>query len=113
MGLDRLQREIAEVRERTSAPFGVDLLTALPGGMEEQVDAIIAGGASLFFAGLGVPRAVVATCHRASPPVTNMCGNVRPAEAALDHVCAMVHAQRLEPGSPTPTRATTPPPPQP
>lgn len=28
---------------------------ALPGGMEEQVDAIIAGGASVFVAGLGVP----------------------------------------------------------
>ena len=58
MGVDRLRREMAEVRERTRAPFGVDLLTALPEGMEEQIDAIISGGASVFVAGLGVPREV-------------------------------------------------------
>src|SRR3546814_15025146 len=58
MGHDRLQREIAEVRERTSAPFGVALLTALPGGLVEQVGAIIAGGASGFCARLGGQREV-------------------------------------------------------
>src|SRR3546814_9983301 len=50
MGLDRLRDEMAEVRRRTDTPFGVDLLTALPGGMEAQVEAIIAGGASVMIA---------------------------------------------------------------
>src|SRR3546814_9875441 len=47
MGLDRLRDEMAEVRRRTDTPFGVDLLTALPGGMAAQVEAIIAGVASV------------------------------------------------------------------
>src|SRR3546814_13471580 len=108
MGLDRLQREIAAVRERTSAPFGVDLLTALPGGMEEQVDAIIAGGASVFVAGLGVPREVVDQCHRAGVLVMNMCGKVRHAAAAVAAGCDAVIAQGTGPGGPPGTVATMP-----
>src|SRR3546814_20375297 len=98
MVLERLQREIAEVRERTGAPFGVDLLTALPGGMEEQVDAIIAGGASVFVAGLGVPREVVDQCHRAGVIVMNKCGKVSHADDAVGAGHAVVSSQGPEVG---------------
>ncbi len=108
MGLDRMKREMAEVRERTDRPFGVDLLTALPGGMEEQVDAIIAGGASVFVAGLGVPREVVDQCHRAGVLVVNMCGKVRHAVAAVEAGCDIVVAQGTEAGGHTGTVATMP-----
>ena len=64
MSLERMTAEIADVSSRTNNPFGVDLLTALPDQMEAQVAAIIAGGASLFVAGLGVPREVLDQCHR-------------------------------------------------
>ena len=74
MPFDRMQAEIAEIRRRTDRPFGVDLLTALPGDMEAQVEAIIAGAATLFVAGLGVPRQVVDLCHRHGVLVASMCG---------------------------------------
>ena len=51
------------MRELTDKPFGVDLLTAMPGDMVSQVGEIIDGGASMFVAGLGVPSDVVALCH--------------------------------------------------
>ena len=108
MGLDRLRDEMAEVRRRTDTPFGVDLLTALPGGMEAQVEAIITGGASVFVAGLGVPREVVDQCHRAGILVMNMCGKVRHAEAAVEAGCDVVIAQGTEAGGHTGTVATMP-----
>lgn len=108
MGLERLNREMAKVREGTDKPFGVDLLTALPGGMEEQVDALIAGGASLFVAGLGVPSEVVDQCHRAGVLVANMCGKVRHAVAAVEAGCDIVIAQGTEAGGHTGTVATMP-----
>ena len=54
--------EIACTTAATDKPFGVDLLTAA-GDMTDKVRAIIAGGASVFVAGLGVPRDVVEQCH--------------------------------------------------
>jgi enoyl-[acyl-carrier protein] reductase II len=108
MGLDRMKREMADVRAHTGKPFGVDLLTALPGGMEEQVDAIISGGASVFVAGLGVPRDVVDQCHRAGVLVVNMCGKVRHAIAAVEAGCDVVVAQGTEAGGHTGTVATMP-----
>ena len=108
MGLDRMKAERADVRARTDNPFGVDLLTALPGGMEEQVDAIIAGGASVFVAGLGVPRDVVDQCHRSGLLVVNMCGKVRHAVAAVEAGCDVVVAQGTEAGGHTGAVATMP-----
>jgi enoyl-[acyl-carrier protein] reductase II len=108
MGLDRLKREMAEVRQQASAPFGVDLLTALPGGMEQQIDAVIVGGASVFVAGLGVPREVVDQCHRAGVLVMNMCGKVRHAVAAVEAGCDAVIAQGTEAGGHTGTVGTMP-----
>ena len=108
LGLEKMRSQIAQVRERTGAPFGVDLLTALPDGMADQVDAIIAGGATLFVAGLGVPREVVDQCHAAGVLVANMCGKVRHAEAAVEAGCDIVIAQGTEGGGHTGTVATLP-----
>ncbi|GAC1604499.1 MAG: nitronate monooxygenase family protein [Acidimicrobiales bacterium] len=108
MGLDRMNQEMARVRELTAAGFGVDLLTALPTGLEEQVAAVIAGGARLFVAGLGVPRAVIDECHRAGVLVGNMCGKVRHAEAAVAAGCDLIIAQGTEAGGHTGTVATMP-----
>ena len=84
MSLALMTAEITAIRQRTERPFGVDLLTALPGGMRAQVEAVIAGGASSFVAGLGVPRDVIDLCHRAGVLVASMCGRVRHAVAAVE-----------------------------
>ena len=74
MGDDQMRDEIAAAGRATDRPFGVDLLTALPRGLEDKVDDIIRGGATAFVAGLGVPREVVDQCHAAGLVVVNMCG---------------------------------------
>ena len=63
MSNEKMVEEMAAVRAATDKPFGVDLLTAMPGGMTEQVKMVIEGGASAFVAGLGVPTEVVDLCH--------------------------------------------------
>jgi enoyl-[acyl-carrier protein] reductase II len=108
MGLERMVAEIAAVREATDKPFGVDLLTAMPGGLTEQVSAIIEGGASAFVAGLGVPSEVVELCHRHGLPVVNMCGKVDHAVRAVDAGCDLVVAQGTEAGGHTGQVATMP-----
>src|ERR1700684_4698952 len=59
-----MEAEIAAVRNATNKPFAVDLLTAMPGSMAEQVQIIIDGGATAFVAALGVPTEVVEPWHR-------------------------------------------------
>jgi enoyl-[acyl-carrier protein] reductase II len=108
MGPDRMVQEMQEVRSLTDRPFGVDLLTAMPGGMEEQVDLIIEHGASVFVAGLGVPSAVVDRCHEASLVVVSMCGKVDHARRAVDAGCDLVVAQGTEAGGHTGLVATMP-----
>jgi enoyl-[acyl-carrier protein] reductase II len=100
--------EIAATRALTDKPFGVDLLTAMPGSMAEQVDKLISGGASVFVAGLGVPVEVVDQCHRAGLLVVNMCGKVDHARRAVDAGCDIVVAQGTEAGGHTGTVATMP-----
>src|SRR5437762_3258131 len=101
MSPDKMVAEIEAVKALTSKPFGVDLLTALPEGMLEQVERVIAGGATVFVAGLGVPRDVVELCHRHNVLVVNMCGKVRHAEAAVAAGCDIVVAQGTEAGGHT------------
>jgi len=96
------------VRGATDKPFGVDLLTAMPGDMAAQVEAIIAGGASVFVAGLGVPVEVVELCHRHGLLVINMCGKVDHARRAVDAGCDIVVAQGTEAGGHTGQVATMP-----
>jgi enoyl-[acyl-carrier protein] reductase II len=108
MSTDTMVEEMGKVRELTSKPFGVDLLTAMPGGMAEQVEKIIEGGASVFVAGLGVPTEVVEQCHRHGLLVINMCGRVDHAGRAVEAGCDIVVAQGTEAGGHTGLIATMP-----
>ena len=101
MDNDRMVAEMAAVRAATDRPFGVDLLTAMPGGLRAQVELIIDGGASVFVAGLGVPSEVVEQCHDHGLLVVNMCGKVEHARRAVDAGCDMVVAQGTEAGGHT------------
>ncbi len=108
MTSDELVAEIAEVRSRTSAPFGVDLLTAFPDDLERNVEILIEGGASSLVAGLGVPTHLVERCHRAGVLVISLCGKVTHARRARDAGCDVVVAQGTEAGGHTGTVATLP-----
>src|SRR6516165_7150769 len=101
MGNERMAEEIAAVRGATDRPFGVDLLTAMPGGMTEQVKIVIDGGATAFVAGLGVPTEVVDLCHEHGVIVVSMCGKVEHAVRAVDAGCDLVVAQGTEAGGHT------------
>ncbi|MFN8039556.1 MAG: nitronate monooxygenase [Acidimicrobiales bacterium] len=104
----QLEAEIARVRELTDRPFGVDLLTAMPGDLLAQVQMVVDGGASMFVAGLGVPTDVIDLCHRNDVVVVNMCGKVAHAVRAVDAGCDLVVAQGTEAGGHTGTVATMP-----
>jgi enoyl-[acyl-carrier protein] reductase II len=106
MGDEEMVAEIAAVRELTDRPFGVDLLTAAPQDMPAKVQAIIDGGASVFVAGLGVPREVIDQCHEQDVLVVNMCGKVHHAVAAVEAGCDLVVAQGTEAGGHTGQVAT-------
>jgi enoyl-[acyl-carrier protein] reductase II len=101
MGNDKMVEEMAAVRAITDKPFGVDLLTAMPGGMTEQVKLVIEGGASAFVAGLGVPTEVVDLCHEHDVIVVSMCGKVEHAMRAVEAGCDLVVAQGTEAGGHT------------
>ena len=101
MGDDKMVEEMAAVRAVTDKPFGVDLLTAMPGGMTEQVKQVIEGGASAFVAGLGVPTEVVDLCHDHDVVVVSMCGKVEHAVRAVEAGCDLVVAQGTEAGGHT------------
>ena len=108
MSSDELVTQLTEVRAITDRPFGVDLLTAFPESLERNVELSIEGGASVFVAGLGVPRHVVDTCHRHNVLVMSLCGKVDHARRALDSGCDAVIAQGTEAGGHTGTVATMP-----
>jgi enoyl-[acyl-carrier protein] reductase II len=101
MQSDQMVQEIASVKSMTDKPFGVDLLTAAVGDMVAEVEKIIAGGASVFVAGLGVPRDAIDLCHRHGVLVVNMCGKVRHAVNAVEAGCDLVVAQGTEAGGHT------------
>src|ERR1700692_2954990 len=98
MGNEKMAAEMAAVRRATDKPFGGDLLTAMPGGMTDQVKMIIEGGASAFVAGLGVPTEVVELCHRHDVIVVSMCGKVEHAVRAVEAGCDLVVGQGTEAG---------------
>ncbi len=108
MTSDELVAQIAEVRAATDRPFGVDLLTAFPESLERNVELLIEGGATVFVAGLGVPRPVIDTCHRQGVLVMSLCGKVEHARRALDSGCDAVIAQGTEAGGHTGSVATMP-----
>ena len=108
MSTEELSSEMQQVRELTSAPFGVDLLAALPERMVAGAEEIVKGGASLFVAGLGVPREIIEVLHDGNVLVASMCGKVRHAIAAAEAGCDFVIAQGTEAGGHTGTVATFP-----
>jgi enoyl-[acyl-carrier protein] reductase II len=108
MSPERMGTEMAEVRRLTGRPFGVDLLTAATGDLAARVDEIARAGASVFVAGLGVPRDVIGRCHDHGLLVVSMCGKVRHAVAAVESGCDIVVAQGTEAGGHTGTVATLP-----
>ncbi len=106
MAPDEMPREIAALKQLTDKPFGVDLLTALPGQVEAGIQSVIDGGARVFVAGLGVPRDVIELLHAKNVLVGNMCGKVRHAIGAAASGCDFVVAQGTEAGGHTGTVAT-------
>jgi len=108
MSSEVLASEIATTRQLTQKPFGVDLLTAFPETLQQNVELLIEGGASTFVAGLGVPRHVIDLCHQHNVLVISMCGKVEHAKRALDAGCDVVVAQGTEAGGHTGTVATFP-----
>ncbi len=106
MGPEEMVTEIAATAALTDKPFGVDLLTAAPQDMASKVADMIEGGATVFVAGLGVPREVVEQCHEGGLLVVNMCGKVAHAVAAVEAGCDIVVAQGTEAGGHTGQVAT-------
>jgi enoyl-[acyl-carrier protein] reductase II len=104
----RMVDEISATRATTDKPFGVDLLTAMPGDLVHSVELVIEGGASAFVAGLGVPSKVVDLCHEHGLLVVSMCGKVDHARRAVEAGCDLVVAQGTEAGGHTGTVATMP-----
>lgn len=102
----QLDAEIERVKQLTSKPFGVDLLTAVPSQLERDVQSVIDGGARIFVAGLGVPREIIDVLHRNNILVGSMCGKVRHAQDAVASGCDFVVAQGTEGGGHTGTVAT-------
>jgi enoyl-[acyl-carrier protein] reductase II len=108
MSVDQMVEEMKAVKAATRRPFGVDLLTALPGDLERQVTAAIGEGMSLFVAGLGIPGPVIDLCHDNGVLVGSMCGKVDHAVRAVDAGCDLVIAQGTEAGGHTGSVATMP-----
>src|SRR3954452_10593624 len=108
MSSEQLDDEMLGVRKLTDKPFGVDLLAALPERMVEDAHKVVEGGASLFVAGLGVPRDVIKVLHDGNVLVASMCGKVRHAIAAVEAGCDFVIAQGTEAGGHTGAVATMP-----
>jgi enoyl-[acyl-carrier protein] reductase II len=106
MANDELPAEMTEVRARTSKPFGVDLLAAVPGQVEQGIRSVIDGGAALFVSGLGVRRDIVDELHANNVLVASMCGRVTHAIRAVDSGVDFVIAQGTEAGGHTGTVAT-------
>jgi enoyl-[acyl-carrier protein] reductase II len=98
---ERIREEMRAVRKRTSKPFGVDLLAALPEHVNAAIDVIIDEGASAFIAGLGVPEPVIERCHRGGVKVMAVCGKVSHAKHAEAAGCDAVVAQGTEAGGQT------------
>ena len=101
-----LAREITALKTFTQKPFGVDLLTALPQHLEQGIRDVVAGGARIFVAGLGVPRDAIDLLHSHNILVGSMCGKVRHAVAAVASGCDFVVAQGTEAGGHTGLVAT-------
>ena len=98
---DFIRLQMAQVRDLTDKPFGVDLLAATPDALTASVDAIIDGGASSFVAGLGVPVPIIEKLKGAGLKVMVVCGAVKHAVKAQAAGCDAVICQGGEGGGHT------------
>ena len=98
---DFIRDQMAQVRSLTDKPFGVDLLAATPDALTAAVDVIIAGGASSFIAGLGVPLPIIERLKGAGLKVMVVCGAVKHAVKAQQAGCDAVICQGGEGGGHT------------
>src|SRR4051794_20183304 len=93
MSSEQMVSEIRAAKALTQKPLGVDLLTALPDRLLIDVELLINEGATVFAAGLGVPRDVISLCHERNVLVLSMCGKVRHAIAAVGAGCDILVGQ--------------------
>lgn len=100
-GPDFIAEEMRKVRSLTDRPFGVDLLAASPESLTESVEVIIAGGASSFIAGLGIPMPIMERLKSAGLKVMVVCGAVKHAVKAEQAGCDAVICQGGEGGGHT------------
>ncbi|MEL7481856.1 MAG: nitronate monooxygenase [Pseudomonadota bacterium] len=98
---DFIEAQMAQVKELTDRPFGVDLLAAQPETLEAAVDVIIAGGADSFVAGLGVPLPIMEKLQSAGVKVMVVGGAVKHAVKAEQAGCDAVILQGGEGGGHT------------
>jgi enoyl-[acyl-carrier protein] reductase II len=98
---DEIEAQMSEVRQRTDKPFGVDLLAASPESLTSSVEVIIAGGASAFVAGLGVPMPILERLKAKGVKVMVVCGAVKHAVKAEAAGCDAVICQGSEGGGHT------------
>jgi enoyl-[acyl-carrier protein] reductase II len=98
---EEIRAQMRKVRALTNKPFGVDLLTAVPGSLEASVDIIIEEGASAFVAGLGVPLPIIKRLHDGGLKVIVVGGAVSHAQKAQDAGCDAIICQGGEGGGHT------------
>ena len=90
MSADELREQIRLVKERTGAPFGVDILFAKAEGgdpestgytaqVHEHIEVVFEEGVPVLVSGLGNPVGVVKRAHDAGMTVLSLVGNARQA----------------------------------
>ena len=98
---DEIRTEMRKVRALTDKPFGVDLLAAVPGSLEQSVEIIIEEGATAFVAGLGIPSAIITCLHAAGLKAMVVGGAVSHAVKAEVAGCDAVICQGSDGGGHT------------
>jgi NAD(P)H-dependent flavin oxidoreductase YrpB (nitropropane dioxygenase family) len=106
MGLEELATAIAEVRQRTTAPFGVNLRTDVA-DVHERIELMIETGARVASFAQAPNAALVARCKEAGLFVVPTVGARRHAEKVADWGVDAVIAQGGEGGGHTGTVPTT------
>lgn len=101
MTLEEMTAEMAKVRQLTSKPFGVDLLTPISEKPDEDARRIIDGGASCFVGGPRMPSKLAHQYHEAGVLIFAVCGTVRDAIIAEQEGCDAIVAQGTEGGGHT------------
>jgi len=100
MTLDQLSAALEEVRDRTSAPFGVNLRTDMP-DVRDRISLMVDAGAAVASFAQAPSPALVATCREAGLVVMPTVGARRHAEKVAEWGVDAVIAQGAEGGGHT------------